>query len=90
MAESQVIRETFDIAGRQIVLETGKLAGLADGAVVVGCGGTTVLVTVVGSKDESDRDFFPLTIDLEERMYAAGKIPGFLPPGGPAIREVHA
>lgn len=76
MAESQVIRETFDIAGRQIVLETGKLAGQADGAVVVGCGGTTVLVTVVGSQDEIDRDFFPLTIDVEERMYAAGKIPG--------------
>ncbi len=76
MAEGQVFKEVFELAGKQITLETGKLAGQADGAVVVSCGNTVLLLTAVGSKDESDRDFFPLTIDVEERMYAAGKIPG--------------
>jgi polyribonucleotide nucleotidyltransferase len=76
MAESQASQERFAVGSREIVMETGKLAGQADGSVVVTCEGTTVLVTAVGSKHEVDRDFFPLTIDVEERMYAAGKIPG--------------
>jgi len=76
MAEGQVTQERFRVGDRDIVMETGKLAGQADGSVVVSCEGTTVLVTAVGSKHETDRDFFPLTIDVEERMYAAGKIPG--------------
>ncbi len=76
MAEGQVFKETYDIGGRQVTMETGKMAGQADGAVVISCGNTMLLLTVVGSQDESDRDFFPLTIDVEERMYAAGKIPG--------------
>src|SRR6516162_3853814 len=57
-------------------LETGKLAQLAHGAVVVKVGGTTVLSTVTTSKPREGIDFFPLTVDVEERMYAAGKIPG--------------
>ena len=56
--------------------ETGRLAPLADGAVVVQLGDTTLLSTVVTSKPREGIDFFPLTVDVEERMYAAGKIPG--------------
>ena len=58
-------------------LETGKLAGLADGAVLARLGNTEVLVTATASKSVRDGiDFFPLTVDIEERAYAAGKIPG--------------
>src|SRR5712692_7081124 len=57
-------------------IETGRLAPLADGAVVVQIGDTTLLSTVVTSKPREGIDFFPLTVDVEERMYAAGKIPG--------------
>src|SRR5215216_844828 len=68
---------TLDVAGRTLSLETGLLAELAHGAVVVRYGDTVVLVTVVGEKEPNEAvDFFPLTIDYEERMYAAGKIPG--------------
>ncbi|MFZ4516783.1 MAG: polyribonucleotide nucleotidyltransferase [Microthrixaceae bacterium] len=58
-------------------LETGKLAGLAGGAVMAGMGNTRILVTATAAKHVRDGiDFFPLTVDIEERMYAAGKIPG--------------
>src|SRR5690348_17763706 len=63
-------------AGTTMSFETGRLAQLADGAVVVQLGDTTVLSTVVTSKPREGIDFFPLTVDVEERMYAAGKIPG--------------
>src|SRR5689334_21087678 len=57
--------------------ESGKLAKLADGAAVVSVGDTEVLVTAVASKNPKEQlDFFPLTVDVEERMYAVGKIPG--------------
>jgi len=56
-------------------IETGRLAPLADGAVLVQIGDTTLLSTVVTSKPREGIDFFPLTVDVEERMYAAGKIP---------------
>src|SRR4249919_972997 len=60
-----------------MTFETGKLAGLADGAVLVGLGKTRVLVTATASKSVREGiDFFPLTVDIEERAYAAGKIPG--------------
>src|SRR4249919_2386067 len=60
-----------------MTFETGKLAGLADGAVLVGLGKTRVLVTATASKSVREGiDFFPLTVDIEERSYAAGKIPG--------------
>ena len=67
-----------DVAGeRQIFLETGKLAKQAGGAVVIGLGETQVLVTATAGKSPKEQlDFFPLTVDVEERMYAAGKIPG--------------
>ena len=63
-------------AGKTMSFETGKLAQLADGAVVVQLGETVLLTTVVTSKPREGIDFFPLTVDVEERMYAAGKIPG--------------
>ena len=63
-------------AGTTMSFETGRLAQLADGAVVVQLGDTTLLSTVVTSKPREGIDFFPLTVDVEERMYAAGKIPG--------------
>ncbi len=72
-----VNRAEMDLAGRTLSLETGLVAQLADGAVVVRYGDTTVLSTVVGEKEPNESvGFFPLTVDYEERMYAAGKIPG--------------
>src|SRR6478609_6955073 len=62
--------------GLELTTETGKLASLADGAVVLTVGDTVVLSTVATSKPREGIDFFPLTVDVEERMYAAGKIPG--------------
>ena len=68
---------TVDVGGQEIVFETGKLAKQADGAVVVRSGETMILATAVGRPDaRPDADFFPLTVDVEEKMYAAGKIPG--------------
>jgi polyribonucleotide nucleotidyltransferase len=68
---------SVDVGGQEIVFETGKLAKQADGAVVCRSGETMILATAVGrSESRPDADFFPLTVDVEERMYAAGKIPG--------------
>ena len=68
---------SVDVGGQEIVFETGKLAKQADGAVVCRSGETMILATAVGRADARlDADFFPLTVDVEERMYAAGKIPG--------------
>src|SRR4051794_32863164 len=66
----------INAAGLEMTLECGKLANLADGAVLVKVGETTLLSTVCTSKPREGIDFFPLTVDVEERMYAAGKIPG--------------
>jgi polyribonucleotide nucleotidyltransferase len=66
-----------EIGGKQITLETGRLAKQANGSVLVRCGDTAVLVTAVAREEARENPaFFPLTIDIEERMYAAGKIPG--------------
>ncbi len=66
-----------EVGGRTITLETGKLAKQANGAVLVRCDDTVVLVTAVAREEmRENQDFFPLTVDVEERMYAAGKIPG--------------
>ena len=68
---------SVEIGGQEITFETGKLAKQADGAVVVRSGDTMILATAVGRQEaRPDADFFPLTVDVEERMYAAGKIPG--------------
>jgi polyribonucleotide nucleotidyltransferase len=80
-----------EIAGREITFETGKLAKQADGAVVVREGDTMVLATAQGRTEAREgADFFPLTVDVEERMYAAGKIPGgfFKREGRPTERAI--
>ena len=67
----------LELAGRKLTLETGRVAGLADGAVLVTYGETVLLATAVSSVEPREGiDFFPLTVEYEERMYAAGKIPG--------------
>ena len=70
-----IVKE-FSYGAQQIRLETGRIARQADGAVLASMGDTSVLVTVVARRESSDRDFFPLTVDYEERTYAAGRIPG--------------
>jgi polyribonucleotide nucleotidyltransferase len=65
-----------EIGGRIIALETGKMAKQANGSVMVSCGDTKVLVTVVAETESKDMGFLPLTIEYQERMYAAGRIPG--------------
>ena len=73
----QIASVTVDVGGQEIVFETGKLAKQANGAVVVRSGETMILATAVGRPNaRPDADFFPLTVDVEEKMYAAGKIPG--------------
>jgi polyribonucleotide nucleotidyltransferase len=68
---------SVEIGGQEITFESGKLAKQADGAVAVKSGDTMILATAVGRHEtRPDADFFPLTVDVEERMYAAGKIPG--------------
>ena len=70
-------REVIDWAGRTLVLETGKVARQADGAVLASYGETTVLATVVSAKEpKPGQDFFPLTVNYQEKAFAAGKIPG--------------
>jgi len=64
------------IGGKTITLETGRLAKQADGAVLATCGNNMVLVTAVSSNKESGLDFFPLTVEFQEKFYATGKIPG--------------
>src|SRR6201997_1247209 len=70
-----VTRVSVEIAGKEISFETGKVAKQASGAVVVQAGDTMVLCTATAG-NVRDVDFLPLTVDVEERMYAAGKIPG--------------
>lgn len=71
-----IVSKDIEISGRKIRIETGKFAKQADGAALVSCEGTSVLATVVAADDVRQTDFLPLTVDFEERMYAAGKIPG--------------
>lgn len=73
-SEKKVFETT--LAGRPLIVETGQLAKQANGAVLVRFGDTVVLTAAVGSKKASEADFFPLTVNYEEKMYAAGKIPG--------------
>ncbi len=66
-----------ELAGRKLVFETGKMAGLANGSVLVRYGDTVVIVNVTASKEPRDGiDFFPLSVDYEEKLYSVGKIPG--------------
>jgi len=77
MNEPISVSHTFSGTEKTITFGTGRLAGLAGGAVLSQLGNSTVLVTATGAKSaRAGADFFPLTVDIEERMYAAGKIPG--------------
>jgi polyribonucleotide nucleotidyltransferase len=86
----KVYRKEMDWNGRKLVLESGKVARQADGAVMATMGDTTVLCTVVGaSKPKEGVDFFPLTVNYQEKTFAAGKIPGgfFKREGRPSEKE---
>ena len=85
-----VVRKEFQFGNNTVILETGKVARQANGSVVCSMGETVVLVTCVASKTaDENRDFFPLTVDYQERTYAAGKIPGgfFKREGRPSEKE---
>ncbi|MGR9115041.1 MAG: polyribonucleotide nucleotidyltransferase [Gammaproteobacteria bacterium] len=84
------IRKEFQYGDQLVTLETGEIARQADGAVTINMGGTALLVTVVGKKEaNSGGDFFPLTVNYQEKAYAAGKIPGgfFKREGRPSEKE---
>ena len=69
-------RVTAQVGGKEVILECGRMANQAHGAVWIQCGGTVALVTVCSQPLEFDKGFFPLTVEYSERMYAAGRIPG--------------
>ncbi len=83
------ITKKFHYGNHEVILETGKIARQADSAVLANIGGTVVLTTVVAKDDGQARDFFPLTVNYQEKTYAAGKIPGgfFKREGRPAEKE---
>lgn len=83
------VRKQFQYGDRLVTLETGEIARQADGAIIIDVEGTTLLVTVVGKKEPSSGDFFPLTVNYMEKTYAAGKIPGgfFKREGRPSEQE---
>ena len=85
-----IIKKSFQFGEHTVTMETGEIARQADGAVLVSMGDTTLLVTAVGQKDaDPSRDFFPLTVNYQERVYAAGRIPGgfFKREGRPSEKE---
>jgi polyribonucleotide nucleotidyltransferase len=83
------IRKEFQYGDQLVTLETGEIARQADGAVIIDVDGTSLLVTVVGKKEANGGDFFPLTVNYQEKAYAAGKIPGgfFKREGRPSEQE---
>ena len=91
MIDFKVCRKEMEWGGRKLVLETGKIARQATGAVIVTYGETQVIATVCAAKEvKSDQDFFPLTVNYQEKYYATGKVPGgFMKrEGKPSEREV--
>ena len=83
------LKKKFQYGNHEVILETGQIARQANGAVLVNMEGTVVLTTVVAKNDGQSRDFFPLTVNYQEKTYAAGKIPGgfFKREGRPAEKE---
>ncbi len=81
---------TVDLDGRSLTIETGKIAKQSDGAAVVKCGDTVVLVTACYAKEAKDIEFLPLTVEYKEYQYAAGRIPGgfFKREGRPTEKEI--
>ncbi len=91
MIDFKVCRKEMEWGGRKLVLETGKIARQAEGAVIVTYGETEVIATVCAAKEaKADQDFFPLTVNYQEKYYATGKVPGgFMKrEGKPSEREV--
>src|SRR5690606_25865022 len=85
-----IVRKTFQYGNDTVTLETGKIARQATAAIVVTMGATKVLATAVGKKQvKPGTDFFPLTVNYQEKTYAAGKIPGgfFKREGRPTEKE---
>ena len=85
-----IIKKSFQYGQHTVIMETGEIARQASGAVKISMGDTTLLVTAVGKKEaEAGRDFFPLTVNYQERVYAAGRIPGgfFKREGRPSEKE---
>jgi len=73
----KIFKEEIDFGGKKITLETGKIARQADGAIIATMGETVVIATVVGAKKVNpETDYFPLSVNYQEKYYAAGKIPG--------------
>ena len=73
----KIHKEEIDFGGKKLVLETGKVARQADGAIIAKLGETVVIATVVGAKKLNEgQDYFPLSVNYQEKYYAAGKIPG--------------
>ena len=73
----KVFKEEIDFGGKKVILQTGKVARQADGAVIATWGETVVIATVVGAKKVNpEMDYFPLSVNYQEKYYAAGKIPG--------------
>ena len=73
----KVVKKEIEVAGKKIILETGKIARQADSTVIATYGGTTVMCNVVAAKEANpDMDFFPLTVNYQEKYYSVGKIPG--------------
>ena len=73
----KVFKKEIKVGGKKITLETGKIARQADGAIIAQCGETVVMATVVGAKKVNpDIDYFPLSVNYQEKYYAAGRIPG--------------
>ena len=85
----EVYRKEVKFGAEKLTFETGKIARQADGAVIVTYGGTTVLCTATASKNNSEADFFPLTVNYQEKAFSAGKIPGgfFKREGRPSEKE---
>ena len=77
MGQQIPIRSSAVIAGQEVILETGKLAALADGSVMLRFGNTMLLATAVAAeKANENQDFFPLTVEYREKFAAGGRIPG--------------
>ena len=84
------VTKSFQYGSHEVTLETGEIARQASGAVIVSMGGTVVLVSVVAAaKAREGQDFFPLTVDYQEKFYSAGRIPGgfFKREGRPTEKE---
>ena len=73
----KIQKEELEVNGKKLTLETGKVARQADGAIIASLGETVVIATAVGAKQVAEgQDYFPLSVNYQEKYYAAGKIPG--------------